>query len=102
MLNTEFKKENGELLVILEGSLDTLTAGDFDKKLTEALSDDVQRIIMDVKDVQYISSAGLRTILAAQQRMEDDDLDGVLVINANEIVRDIFSVTGFDKLVDME
>ena len=102
MLNTEFKKENGELLVILEGSLDTLTAVDFDKKLTEALSDDVQRIIMDVKDVQYISSAGLRTILAAQQRMEDDDLDGVLVINANEIVRDIFSVTGFDKLVDME
>lgn len=102
MLNTEFKKENGELLVILEGSLDTLTAADFDKKLTEALSDDVQRIIMDVKDVQYISSAGLRTILAAQQRMEDDDLDGVLVINANEIVRDIFSVTGFDKLVDME
>ena len=101
MLNTEFKKENGELLVILEGSLDTLTAGGFDKKLTEALSDDVQRIIMDVKDVQYISSAGLRVLLATEQEMEERE-GKMKVIHVNSHIMEIFDLTGFLDIITVE
>ena len=50
--------------------------------------------------MEYISSAGLRTILAAQQFMEDNDLPNVIVLNINENVRETFELTGFDELVD--
>ena len=101
MLNTTIKNENGDILVILEGKLDTLTAPEFEKELKPILTD-AKSLTIDVEKVGYISSAGLRTILAAEQYMEDNDLPDVKIINLNEVVADIFEVTGFDKMVDVE
>lgn len=101
MLKTTFKNENGDILVILEGKLDTLSAPAFEKELEPILAD-AKSLTMDVEKVDYISSAGLRTILAAEQFMEENDLPDVKVININEIVADIFKFTGFDKMVDAE
>ena len=73
MLNTNKQLDNGELFITLEGRLDTLTSPGFDEEL-EAMLPDVKKLTLDFKDLEYISSAGLRTILAAQQFMEDNDL----------------------------
>ena len=99
MLNTTMKNENGDLTVLLEGRLDTLSAPGFEKELEPVLAD-AKSLTLDVEKVEYISSAGLRTILAVQQFMEEKDLPDVKVININNVVAEIFSVTGFDKLVD--
>lgn len=99
MLKTTIKNENGDVFVELEGKLDTLSAPAFEKEL-EPVLDEAKSLTLDVEGVQYISSAGLRTILAAQQFMEEKDLPDVKVININEVVEEIFSVTGFNKLVD--
>lgn len=99
MLTTKMKNENGDLIVSLEGRLDTLTSPGFEKELEQCLPD-AKSLTLDVEQVEYISSAGLRTILAAQQFMEEKDLPDVKVVNINPAVEEIFAVTGFDKMVD--
>ncbi len=101
MLDTNKTFENGELLIALEGRLDTLTAPGFDAELEEMLPE-VKKLVLDFKDLEYISSAGLRTILEAQQYMEDNSLPNVKVLNVNETIRETFELTGFDAIVDVE
>jgi len=102
MFNATFLREDDELIATLEGRLDTLTSQDFERELEKTLTPDVHGLTIDTKDVEYISSAGLRTILAAQQYMEANDYRDVKVVNVNDVIKDVFAVTGFDKLVDVE
>ena len=99
MLTTKMTNENGDLIISLEGRLDTLTSPGFEKELEQYLPE-VKSLTLDVEQVEYISSAGLRTILAAQQFMEEQDLPDVKIVNINSEVEEIFTVTGFDKMVD--
>ena len=101
MLNTSFDKKDGELTVKLEGRLDALTSQQFEKDM-EANLEGVTSIVLDFSDLTYISSAGLRTILAAQQYMEEHDYSGVRVIGASEGILEIFEETGFTELIDIE
>ena len=100
-LITELKKENGILTVIPEGRLDVNTSPEFGNELKEALAD-AQALILDAEKLEYISSAGIRVILAAQQYMEENDLPDVRLINVNEVVAGIFKATGLDKIMDVE
>lgn len=102
MFNATFTREDDELIATLEGRLDTLTSQDFERELEKMLTPDVHGLTIDTKDVEYISSAGLRTILAAQQYMEANDYRDVKVVNVNDVIKDVFAVTGFNKLVDVE
>lgn len=101
MLNTSFDKKGGELTVKLEGRLDALTSQQFEKDM-EAAMDDVTAVVMDISDLAYISSAGLRTILATQQYMEEHDYSNVKVVGANEGIMEIFEETGFTELIEIE
>ena len=101
MLNTEKTLENGELFIKLEGRLDTLTSPDFDRELEEMLPG-VERVTMDFAALEYISSAGLRTLLAAQQYLEDNALPNLKVLNINDEIRETFELTGFDNMLDIE
>ena len=101
MFNTTLIIENGELQVSLEGSLDTMTAPGFDEELQEKIVN-ANKLIIDFANLDYISSAGLRTLLAAQQYMEDNGLPDVKVININDDVRETFELTGFDNMLDIE
>lgn len=101
MLNTRMDKTDGVLTVTLEGALDALTAPEFEKELNPELAD-AKDLILDAEMLDYISSAGLRVILAAQQYMEEKDLPDVKVININEVIAGIFKSTGFDKIMDVE
>lgn len=62
--------ENGVLTLALEGRLDTNTAPDLEKEISADLTDDVETLILDLKYLEYISSAGLRVLLAAQKKNE--------------------------------
>lgn len=99
-MEVKFKKQDSSLTVTISGNIDTVTAPELDSKLQENISD-VKDLVLDFAAVDYISSAGLRVILMANQQMED--VDGNLTIkNVNEDVRDVFEMTGFDSLLNLE
>lgn len=92
--------ENGELTVILEGRLDALTAQTLSDELEEKL-EGVTAVTIDAEKLEYISSAGLRTFLFAQQYMEENDKEDVRLINANESLMEILEETGFTKILNV-
>ena len=94
-------QKNGKtLLVVPEGRIDTQTAPEFEQKLSEELGDATE-LQIDLGQVNYISSAGLRVLLAYTQEM--DERGGTIkAINVNDIVRKIFDLTGFLDILGME
>ncbi|MBO4395760.1 MAG: STAS domain-containing protein [Eubacterium sp.] len=94
------KNKNGdELVYSLEGTLDTTTAPDLQKDLDESMGD-VRSIVFDFTDITYISSAGLRVLLHAHKFMNNKG--GVKIININDIVQEVFEVTGFIDILNIE
>ena len=87
------KKKNGTALEIaLEGRLDTTTAPELEKEIKESL-DGVTELTLDFGALEYISSAGLRVLLLAQRTLHGKGK--VKVTHCNEIVKEVFEVTGF-------
>ena len=99
MLNIN-KETNGTSFVItLGGRLDTTTAPELESAIKESL-DGVTELIVDCKELEYISSAGLRVLLSAQKIMNKQ---GRMVIrNASEEIKEIFDVTGFSDILTIE
>ena len=94
------KTANGnELNLCLKGSLDTETSPLLEETIASSLNG-VQSLIFDFKDLDYVSSAGLRVLLVAQKIMGKQ---GKMVIkNVNEEIMDIFDMTGFSSILDIE
>lgn len=99
MLNVEKISNGKELTVKLAGRLDTTTAPTLDSKLRTA-GNGIEKLVFDISALEYISSAGLRVLLSAQKMMNKQ---GEMVVRgANETVRDIFEVTGFIDVLNIE
>ena len=99
-MEVKFDKQDSTLTVAISGNIDTVTAPELDAKLQENLSG-IKTLILDFAAVDYISSAGLRVILMTNQLMEDVD-GNMTVKNVNEDVRDVFEMTGFDSLLNLD
>lgn len=92
-------KQNTALTLRLNGRLDTNTAPELETELKASL-DGVETLIMDMEELAYLSSAGLRVILAAQKQMNKQ---GAMVIrNVNDMVMEVFEVTGFTDILTIE
>ena len=92
-------KTNEQLTVLLEGRLDTSTAPLLEEELRNSL-DDIKRLVLDLEKLEYLSSAGLRIVLAAQKRMSKQGQ--MLLKHVPEIIMDIFEVTGFVDILTIE
>lgn len=99
MLNIKSQKNASELTVVLSGRLDTNTAQELEKTLNASL-EGVNVLTIDMEKLDYISSAGLRVLLAAQKAMNRQG--SMKVKNANEIIMEIFEVTGFADILTIE
>ena len=94
------KNLNGnQLTIALEGRLDTTTAPELEAELKMSL-DNVNSLIFDLDKLDYISSAGLRVLLSAQKIMSKKG--GMKVTHVNEIVQEVFEVTGFSDILEIE
>ena len=85
--------------IAVEGRLDTTTAPELEKTLKESL-DGVTELTMNFSKLDYISSAGLRVLLSAQKIMNGKG--SMKVTNVNDIVSEVFAVTGFVDILDIE
>ena len=94
------KKMNGTALEIaLEGRLDTMTSPELEAELKQSMPG-AESLTLDFSKLEYISSAGLRVLLSAHKAMSAKG--GMKVTNVNEIVREVFEVTGFVDIFDIE
>ena len=97
-MNIQKTLSGAALTVALEGRLDTTTA----PKLEELRGsvDGVSRLVFDLAKLEYISSAGLRVLLAMQKLMNRQG--AMLLRNVNEAVMEVFEVTGFSDILCIE
>ena len=94
------KHQNGtNLEIALEGRLDTTSAPELEAALNQSLPG-AESLTMDFDKLEYISSAGLRVLLSAHKVMAPKG--GMKVIRANEIVTEVFEVTGFADILTIE
>ena len=94
------KNLNGtELTVTISGRLDTTTAPQLEAEFKQNING-VEKLVLDFASLEYLSSAGLRVLLAAQKVMNKQ---GEMVIrNVNETINEIFEVTGFIDILTIE
>ena len=91
--------EDKKLTVTLAGRLDTTTAPRLETELKQNVSG-VEELILDLAGLEYLSSAGLRVLLSAQKVMNRQG--SMVVKNVNEIIMEIFEVTGFVDILTIE
>ena len=98
-MNINMNKEEKNLTLEIEGRLDTTTAPQLEACLKDNIGDS-KHLVMDFSRLEYISSAGLRVILAAQKIMNKQ---GEMVIkNVNDTVMEVFEITGFADILHIE
>ena len=95
-MNIEIKRNTDETIITLVGRLDTTTAPVLDKTINSDI-EDTANLVLDLKGLEYISSAGLRVLLGAQKRMQK--IGSMKVTNVCEAVMDVFEMTGFADIL---
>lgn len=96
-MKVEKKLEGTTLNISVEGRLDTATAPNLEKEAKESL-EGVTKLILDFEKLEYISSAGLRVLLSLYKMMKQQ----MLIRGANEVVKEVFEVTGFLDILTVE
>ena len=97
MLGTDMQREGKALTVALSGRLDSSTAPDLEKQLDLT---DTDKLVFDLAGLEYISSAGLRILLASMKAM---DRQGEMTVrHVQPAVMELFTVTGFSEILTIE
>ena len=93
-------KRNGSTMEIaLDGRLDTTTAPELEKEVRGKLAG-ITELVFDFSEVEYVSSAGLRIMMLAKKELKAGGI--MKVRNANELILEVFEVTGFSDVVTIE
>ena len=98
-MTIEIKRNAEEIVLEIVGRLDTTTAPALDKTINENVND-IKNLTLDLKGLEYISSAGLRVLLSAQKKMQQ--IGAMKVINVCEEVMEVFEITGFADILVIE
>jgi len=92
--------KNENIVINIKGRLDTTSSPILNQKIQE-LEIDKDLVIIDFKELDYISSAGLRVLLAIKNMLEEKGKT-LEIHNVNEVITEVFSVTGFDNILNIK
>ena len=98
-MTIEIKKNQEQTILEIVGRLDTITAPALEKTINEDIGD-TKNLVLDVKGMEYISSAGLRVLLSAQKKMQK--IGSMKVTGVCEEVMEVFEMTGFADILVIE
>lgn len=98
VMTIDKKTEGNKLILKVSGRLDTMTAPELESVIKESV-DGIDALVLDFKDLEYISSAGLRVVLGARKAMGNREFS---VCNLCSDVREIFDITGFSDIITIE
>lgn len=89
-----------ELTLFIIGRVDTITSQTLEKEINDEMGN-FDSLVLDLTDLEYISSAGLRVLISTQKKLKNDDVP-MVIKNVNDIVNEIFRMSGFDKILNIE
>lgn len=98
------KEVEGAVIVSVKGKIDTVAAPDFEKYLLEQIEKTKSSLIVNMSELFYITSAGLRAVLAATKKLKEKEKD-ILLVELQKTVKDVFKIAGFNtfcKILDTE
>ena len=98
-MTIEIKRNAEETIIKLVGRLDTTTAPALDKTINEDIAD-AKSLVLDLKELEYISSAGLRVLLGAQKKMQK--IGSMKLTHVREEIMEVFEMTGFVDILTIE
>ncbi|MCR5652331.1 MAG: STAS domain-containing protein [Ruminococcus sp.] len=93
------KKDGTKLTIVPEGRIDSTNSQEFENEAKSEL-DGVSELVLDFEKINYISSAGLRVLLSLQKIMNKQG--SMTLKNVNDTVNDIFEVTGFSEVLNIQ
>ena len=97
----KIKKYNEkELTIEVKDRIDTVTAPDFENEILDEMGK-FDSLIIDFTNLEYISSAGLRVLIATQKKLKPENIP-MTIINVNDTINEIFRMSGFDKILKIE
>lgn len=100
-MKVEISQKDNQVLVAVEGRVDTLTSSDFEKQLSPYFSMQGIELVLDCAAMEYISSAGLRVVLMAHKSITAKG-GRFIIRNLNNEVRSVFDMTGFSRILTIE
>lgn len=96
---TKYTNEN-ELTIAIDGRIDTTTAPQLETEVKNSITEKVSKLIFDFTKVEYMSSAGIRVIMASEKVMSQQG--EMALSNVNEEIMEIFEMTGLSDLLQFE
>ena len=100
IMQIQVREENGTKVVMVEGRIDTVTAPEFEKTLLAELAT-TEELKIDLEQVAYVSSAGLRAFLNGQKYANKNGIEMIL-IHVADTVLEVFDMTGFSDILTIE
>ncbi len=98
-MNIEIKENEMFTKVIIKGRLDTSTSSFFEEEMSKAM-ENIKDLVLDFAELEYVSSAGLRVILKCQKIMKSKG--SMKIVNVNELIMEVFEITGFVDILTIE
>lgn len=89
-----------ELTIEVGDRIDTVTAPNFENEILDEMGK-FDSLIIDFANLEYISSAGLRVLIATQKKLKPEDIP-MTIKNVNDTINEIFRMSGFDKILKIE
>ena len=100
IMNISKNYNEKELTLTVKGRIDTITSKELEKEINDEIGN-FDSLILDFTDLEYISSAGLRVLIATQKKLKADNIPFVIK-NINDTINEIFRMSGFDKILKIE
>lgn len=94
------KYNEKELTLFVKGRIDTITSKDLEKEINDEMGN-FESLILDFTDLEFISSAGLRVLIATQKKLKPENIPFVIK-NVDDSIKEIFRMSGFDKILKIE
>lgn len=89
-----------DLTVNIDGRIDTITSQELENSLNEEI-ENITSLTLDFTKLEYISSAGLRVLIATEKKLKQNDIP-MTITNVNETIGEIFRMSGFDKILEIK
>ncbi len=99
-MEIEKKYNDKELTIEVGNRIDTVTAPDFENEIMDEMGK-FDSLILDLEKLEYISSAGLRVLVLVQKKLQPEGIPFVIII-VNDTIKEIFSMSGFDKILTIK
>lgn len=100
-METTIKESNGVQIVAFTGNLDTNTAPEAENQINELLAAGADKILINFEELNYISSAGLRVLLATAKKMMASN-GSLKICSLNKTVQEVFDISGFSTILSLE